>query len=124
MRRRMRSSTGSGANCAGRTPPRRARMPEDLLDAANGWPPVYDEGYLPDLRQRYWCPERETMAPAARDAFVLRRLQAIVRWAWKHSPFYREKWTAAGVHPDHLVRLTDLHRFPVVTKAELRREQA
>jgi phenylacetate-CoA ligase len=94
------------------------------LDGGSDWPPVYDDGYLPDPRQRYWCPQRETMAPAARDAYVLRRLQAIVRWAWEHSPFYREKWAAAGVHPDHLVHLPDLHRFPVVTKAELRREQA
>jgi phenylacetate-CoA ligase len=88
------------------------------------WPPVYDEAYLPPRDQRSWCPARETMAPAAREAFVLARLRAIVRWAWDRSPFYREKWDAAGVHPDHLRRIEDLERFPVVTKAELRREQA
>ncbi len=93
------------------------------MDPASGWPPVYDEGYLPDPRQRYWFPRRETMAPAERDALILHRLQAVIRWAWERSPFYREKWSAAGAHPDQLLRLEDLHRFPVVTKAELRREQ-
>lgn len=90
----------------------------------DAWPPVYDDSYLPDARQRYWFPEREMMGRAERETLILRRLQAIVRWAWERSPFYREQWEAAGVHPDHVRRLEDLHRFPVVTKADLRREQA
>jgi phenylacetate-CoA ligase len=79
---------------------------------------------MPEPRQRHWFPARETMPPAEREALVVRRLQAVVRWAWERSPFYRDRWTAAGVHPDNLITLGDLHRFPVVTKAELRREQA
>lgn len=94
------------------------------MDPADGWPPVYDDRYLPEARQRHWCPRRETMAPAERDALILHRLRAVIRWAWERSAFYREKWATAGVHPDRLLRLEDLHRFPVVTKAELRREQA
>ena len=88
------------------------------------WPPVYDEVYLPDPGQRFWFPEQEVMPPSDREASILRKLKAIVRWAWDHSLFYREKWENAGVHPDHLKTLDDLSRFPVVTKAELRREQA
>lgn len=88
------------------------------------WPPVYDDAYLPPPDGRYWFTERERMSPGERDALVLERLRAIIRWAWERSPFYREKWTQAGIHPDHLRRLDDLHRFPVVTKAELRAEQA
>ncbi|TMI80298.1 MAG: phenylacetate--CoA ligase [Bacillati bacterium ANGP1] len=64
------------------------------------------------------------MPPAEREALVVRRLQAVARWAWERSPFYRDRWTAAGVHPDHLRTLEDLRRFPVVTKADLRAEQA
>ena len=89
------------------------------MTGAAAWPPVYDDDYLPAPDQRYWSPERETMPPAAREVLILERLRRVVRWAWDRSPFYREKWTAAGVHPDHLRRLDDLHRFPVVTKAEL-----
>ncbi len=87
------------------------------------WPPEYDDGYMPGFHERYWFPARERAAPEERDAFIERRLRAIVRWAWERSPFYRRKWEEAGVHPDHLRTLADLHRFPVVTKAELRREQ-
>ncbi|MBI4277973.1 MAG: phenylacetate--CoA ligase family protein [Armatimonadetes bacterium] len=88
------------------------------------WPPVYDETCLPDPRQRYWSPHLEQMAPGQREALILRKLRAAVRWAGERSPFYREKWEAAGVHPEHLRSLDDFRRFPVVTKAELRREQA
>ncbi len=94
------------------------------MEHAEPWPPEYDEGYLPDPRQRCWFPRRERAAPGEREAFIVRRLQAIVRWAWGRSPFYRHKWDEAGVHPDRLRTLEDLHRFPVVTKAELRQEQA
>ncbi len=94
------------------------------MEHADPWPPAYDDGYLPDPRQRHWFPARERAAPAERDAFIERRLRAVVRWAWERSPFYRAKWDEAGVHPDNLRTLADLHRFPVVTKAELRREQA
>lgn len=88
------------------------------------WPPVYDETYLPDPGHRYWFRERETMPPSDRERRILEKLQAIVRWAWDRSPFYREKWDAAGMHPDHLRSLEDLRRFPMVRKAELLQEQA
>jgi phenylacetate-CoA ligase len=91
---------------------------------AETWPPEYDDRYRPAEGERYWCPERETMPPAERETLILHRLQATVRWAWARSPFYRRKWTEAGVHPDHLRALDDLHRFPPITKDELRRDQA
>lgn len=95
-----------------------------MVAAAEGWPPIYDETYLPQPEQRYWFPQLETMPPGERERLILHKLQAVVGYAWEHSPFYREKWEQAGVHPDHLCRLEDLRRFPVVTKQELRQEQA
>jgi len=85
---------------------------------------VYDDRYLPPPEQRYWDPARETMAPPERERLIVGRLQAVVRWAWDRSRFYRDRWTAAGVHPESLQKLADLSRFPVVTKADLRQEQA
>ncbi len=92
------------------------------MEYAEQWPPTYDDSYLPPPRQRYWFRERETMKPSEREAVILRRLQTVVRWAWDRSPFYHQKWSEAGVHPDHLGTLEDLSRFPVLTKDELRRE--
>jgi len=89
-----------------------------------GWPPVYDDDYLPDPQQRHWSPQLETMAAGEREQLILQKLQAVTRYAWEHSPFYREKWEKAGVHPDQLRSLDDLRRFPVVMKQEIREEQA
>ena len=95
-----------------------------MLSSGDAWPPVYDEQYRPEDGQPYWWPERETMAPAEREQLVFKKLQAQVRWAYERSPFYRRKWEAAGVSPDTLRTLDDLSRFPVVTKQELREDQA
>lgn len=64
------------------------------------------------------------MSVAARESLILEKLQAITRYAWDHSTFYRTKWEDAGVHPDHLRTLPDLHKFPVITKQQLREDQA
>jgi phenylacetate-CoA ligase len=88
------------------------------------WPPRYDASYRPEPHAEHWLPEVECAAPPARDALILVKLQRQVAWAWERSPFYRRKWTEAGVSPDTLKRLDDPARFPVVEKAELRAAQA
>jgi phenylacetate-CoA ligase len=88
------------------------------------WPPRYDAGYRPAEGDEHWLPEVECAEPRARDALVLRKLQAQITYAWEHSPFYRRKWEAAGVSPSTLRTLEDLARFPVVEKAELRESQS
>lgn len=88
------------------------------------FPPRFDADYLPAPASRYWFPERETMAPAGRERAILERLQALTRYAWDRSPFYRRKWNEAGFHPDHLRSLEDFEaKVPVVTKKDLRDAQ-
>jgi phenylacetate-CoA ligase len=53
-------------------------------------------------------------------ALQLKRLRWSVRHAYEGNPRYREKFDAAGVHPDDLHSLEDLARFPFTTKADLR----
>ncbi len=89
------------------------------------FPPRYDPDYLPPSGSRYWFPKRETMPASDRDRAVLERLKEITRYAWAHSPFYRQKWEAAGFHPDHLRSLEDFEeKVPVITKQDLRDSQA
>ncbi|MFE3060203.1 phenylacetate--CoA ligase PaaK [Nocardia sp. NPDC059239] len=60
---------------------------------------------------------------ASRDeisALQLDRLKWSVRHAYDNVPHYREAFDKAGVHPDDLVELSDLAKFPFATKAELR----
>lgn len=87
------------------------------------FPPKYDPNYLPDPKQRFWFPERETMAPGDRDGAILKRIQEVMHYAYANAPFYRNKWDEAGIHPEHIRSLEDFERVPVVTKQELRSAQ-
>ena len=53
-------------------------------------------------------------------ALQLERLQKTLAHAYAHSPVYKAKFDAAGVHPDDCKTLADLARFPFTTKADLR----
>jgi phenylacetate-CoA ligase len=53
-------------------------------------------------------------------ALQLKRLQATLAHAYAHSPVYKAKFDAAGVHPDDCRTLADLARFPFTTKQDLR----
>jgi phenylacetate-CoA ligase len=88
------------------------------------WPTRYDPSYLPRSDDKYWFPERETMDPDRRDDLILERIVAVMSYAWEKSPFYREKWSEAGIHPSGIKTLEDFERVPVVKKAELGAEQA
>jgi phenylacetate-CoA ligase len=50
----------------------------------------------------------------------LAAVRAFVRHAWETVPFYRDRWAAAGLHPDSVRTLDDLQQFPVLTKADIR----
>lgn len=89
------------------------------------FPPAYDDSYLPDADSRYWFPRRETMPPAEREARILERLREVCDYAYRHAPFYRQRWDEAGFHPSQLKSLEDFEtRVPVITKADLRKSQA
>ncbi len=53
-------------------------------------------------------------------ALQLKRLQSTLQHAWLHSPVYRAKFEAAGVHPGDCRTLADLAKFPFTTKHDLR----
>lgn len=53
-------------------------------------------------------------------ALQLKRLQSTLRHAYANSPVYRQKFDAAGVHPDDCRSLSDLAKFPFTAKADLR----
>jgi len=53
-------------------------------------------------------------------ALQLQRLQKTLAHAYAHSPVYKAKFDAAGVHPDDCKSLADLAKFPFTTKQDLR----
>jgi phenylacetate-CoA ligase len=50
----------------------------------------------------------------------LERLRHTLRYAYDRVPVYRQKFDAAGVHPDDCRDLSDLSRFPTTSKQDLR----
>ena len=88
------------------------------------FPPAYDDGYLPPPGQEHWFPERETMDPEERDAAILERIKEVCAYAYERAPFYRRRWGAAGVEPGDIKTFEDFERLPVITKNELRADQA
>jgi phenylacetate-CoA ligase len=71
-------------------------------------------------------PKRNELDPieiASRDeiaALQVSRLKWSLRHAYDNVARYREKFEAAGVHPDDLRTLDDLRKFPFTEKADLR----
>jgi phenylacetate-CoA ligase len=53
-------------------------------------------------------------------ALQLARLRDTLRRAYERVPHYRGKFDAVGVHPDDLVQLDDIAKFPLTTKEDLR----
>jgi len=72
------------------------------------------------------APQADQLDPierASRDelqALQLQRLKWTLRHAYDNVPHYRQAFDAAGVHPEDLRQLSDLSKFPFMTKKELR----
>jgi len=65
----------------------------------------------------------EPIETASRDeisALQLQRLKWTLQHVYANVPHYKQKFDAAGVHPDDLKTLADLAKFPFTTKADLR----
>jgi len=75
-------------------------------------------------RDQFWDPEVERLPRSRLEAMQVERLRWQLERCYAQSPFYRERFDRAGVSPSHLGGLTDLRHFPVVTKQDLRDEQA
>ncbi|MBL6620746.1 MAG: hypothetical protein ISP34_06205, partial [Ilumatobacteraceae bacterium] len=68
----------------------------------------------PEYLSSAYLDDPETIA-----AKQLDRLRARARTAYE-VPFFRRRWDAAGVGPDDIESLDDLHRFPSYTVDDIR----
>ena len=69
---------------------------------------------------RYFNEKIETMPRAELRALQSERLVRQVRHVWEHVPYYRAKMEAAGVRPEDIRGIEDLHLLPFLSKADLR----
>lgn len=78
-----------------------------MIDAAPGSP---DAALSPDELL-----DRESLA-----ALHSEKLRRQIAYVYERSPFYRDKFDAAGVKPDHIRSVADLARLPFTEKDEVR----
>lgn len=71
------------------------------------------------MKRPFWNQHTETMPRAQLDALHLQRLQALVAYAYEHTPFYRRKFDEAGLKPSDIRSLEDFKRkVPITDKSE------
>lgn len=68
----------------------------------------------------YYQPEIETASRETILALQNERLVKTVRHVYENVPFYREKMVAAGVRPEDIRSIDDLHKLPFSYKKDLR----
>ena len=68
----------------------------------------------------YFNPEIETMPVEEIKKLQSERLVEQVKHVYANVPFYKEKMDAAGIKPEDIHGIEDLHRLPFITKDDLR----
>ncbi|MDR1463051.1 MAG: phenylacetate--CoA ligase, partial [Azoarcus sp.] len=73
--------------------------------------------------RKYWDEKLETQTRQEWEALKLGLLQKHLHHAYEHSPYYRQSFDAAKVHPSQVKTLDDIRRFPFIDKKVLRDRQ-
>jgi phenylacetate-CoA ligase len=74
----------------------------------------------PALRYYYQLRRTQWLSPADVRALQEERLRTVIRYAYRHVPFYREAFDRLDIDPEEIRTLEDLQRLPVLTKDDIR----
>ncbi|MBU2622358.1 MAG: phenylacetate--CoA ligase family protein [Proteobacteria bacterium] len=70
--------------------------------------------------QPFWNPFLETLDREKLQRLQLRKFKRIFKWAYEHSRFHRSLYDRAGITPNDIRSLDDIHRVPTVEKSMMR----
>ena len=74
---------------------------------------------------RFWNPYTETLPRAELDRLHLRRLRALLAYAYARSPFYRRLLDRTRIRPEQIRTMDDFEqRLPIIDKKEILEAQA
>jgi phenylacetate-CoA ligase len=76
-----------------------------------------------NMERTFWDQEIETMPGDEMRKLQMTRLKKQLRYNFKKSFFYQEKFKEAGLKPDDIKSLEDLQKLPLTTKDDLRKTQ-
>jgi len=72
------------------------------------------------MSQRFWDEKFETANDKTMADFQLDKLRETMKWVYEKVPFYRRLFDDRGLKPSDLVKLSDLSKFPLTGKEDLR----
>jgi phenylacetate-CoA ligase len=71
----------------------------------------------------FWNPVLETMPQEKLQKLQLIKFKDILTWAYRHSKFYRQLYSDAGLEPGDIKTFDDIRKVPKIEKAMLRGAQ-
>ncbi len=71
--------------------------------------------HVADLSRTQW------LSPTAVRAMQEEKLRRLIQHAYRHVPYYRQRLQEAGIEPNSIRGLEDLHKLPFLTKDDIRR---
>jgi phenylacetate-CoA ligase len=69
--------------------------------------------HLRELERTQWLSRPEL------EALQLRKIQQLVKYAYEHVPYYRERYQREDIHPDDIKSLKDFQALPFLTKEDV-----
>jgi phenylacetate-CoA ligase len=69
--------------------------------------------YLRQLERMQWWSRSEL------EAWQLDKIQELVKYAYTHVPYYRERYRQEGVHPEDIKSLKDFQALPILTTEDI-----
>jgi phenylacetate-CoA ligase len=69
---------------------------------------------------KYWNQKIETMPKQQIKEYQLQKLKEQVKYCYENSSFYHKKFDSAGLKPQDIQTLEDLHKVPFTVKTDLR----
>lgn len=73
---------------------------------------VFD--HLRQLEKTQWLPQKEIQR------LQLTKLRTLVKHAYENVPFYRDNFKQAGIKPEDIRTLIDIHKMPITTKDDMK----
>jgi phenylacetate-CoA ligase len=67
-----------------------------------------------------WNKDYETMPDGKRKDLQFNRLHSMLQYVYDRVPFYQKSFDKAGIKPSDFKKLSDISKFPVTTKIDLR----
>ena len=67
-----------------------------------------------------WNKEAECMSEEQKQKLQLKRLQEVVKQAYKNVPYYKKRFDKAGIKPEGIKTLKDIEKLPFTSKSDLR----